>query len=103
MGPAEVGKDSVATLRDALARYEKIGPSDRLATIRLCLANILRRKKKLAQAEPLLLDASADLANRPAKLPEAATAVLNSRVMLRFAVLNSLVSCASRKDGTRNH
>lgn len=83
-GPREIGKESVARLRDALARYEKSGPSNRLTVIRMCLAHILTQKKKLADAEPLLLDALADLTSRPAKAHSAKASVLNALVVLRF-------------------
>jgi tetratricopeptide (TPR) repeat protein len=82
--PAEIGNEAVSKLRNALARYEKTGSSDRLGTIRISLSRSLSQKKKLGEAETLLLDGLADLTKRPVKEPRQKAFFLNALTVLRF-------------------
>jgi tetratricopeptide (TPR) repeat protein len=74
----------VALLRQAIAANAQTGPAGDITVARESLAQILRREKRYREAEPLLLDALADLAKQKAADPAPMAAALNNLAVLRF-------------------
>lgn len=84
--PAQTGnrEEVIALLRQAIAVKARIGPAGDITVARECLAQILRRGKRYQEAEPLLLDALADLAKHKTADPAPMAAALNNLAVLRF-------------------
>jgi tetratricopeptide (TPR) repeat protein len=79
-----VGEDIISKLRHALTEHEKSGPAEKLAVIRICLAQIFSKERRYGEAEALLLDTQAALNKQSAPEPKTKAGVLNALVVLRF-------------------
>jgi tetratricopeptide (TPR) repeat protein len=77
-------KPVILLLRDALSIYDKGSSVDSLTIIRGCLALILRNQKRYQEAEPLLLDAVADLERQKVPNFHLMASFLNDLALLRF-------------------
>jgi tetratricopeptide (TPR) repeat protein len=84
--PTQTGnrEEAIALLRRAIAVNARIGPAADITVARECLAQILKREKRYQEAEPLLLDALADLARQKVADPAPMAAALNNLAVLRF-------------------
>jgi tetratricopeptide (TPR) repeat protein len=82
--PADVGNEAVSRLRSALALHSRTGSADQLVPIRISLCHILSEKKRLGEAEAVLVDGLADLAARPAKTSRGKAFLMNELAVLRF-------------------
>jgi tetratricopeptide (TPR) repeat protein len=84
--PTQTGnrEEVIAVLRQAIAVNARIGLAEDIWVARKRLAEILRREKRYQEAEPLLVDALADLAKQKAADPALMAAALNNLAVLRF-------------------
>jgi tetratricopeptide (TPR) repeat protein len=84
--PTQTGnrEEAIALLRQAIAVNARIGSAGDITVARECLAQILKREKRYQEAEPLLLDALADLAKQKVADPAPMAAALNNLAVLRF-------------------
>jgi tetratricopeptide (TPR) repeat protein len=77
-------KEVIALLRQAIEANVQVGSARDMTVARECLAQILRSEKRYQEAEPLLLDALADLTSQKAADPASMAAALNNLAVLRF-------------------
>jgi len=84
--PAQTGNrdEVIGLLRQAIAVNARIGSAEDIWVARERLADILTGEKRYQDAEPLLLEALADLAKQKAPAPALLAAGLNNLAVLRF-------------------
>ncbi len=83
--PTQTGnrEEMIALLRQAISANGRNGHTKNIAIIRECLSRVLREEKRYQEAEPLLLDALADLTKQEAN-PALLGAALSNLGVLRF-------------------
>jgi tetratricopeptide (TPR) repeat protein len=82
--PEEISQAVIAQLRRPAAMHSQTDAPDKLAVVRLFLADILLKKQKNAEAEQLLLQVRRDLLEHKTENPRTLMRVLNSLIVLRF-------------------